>query len=133
MPDSREVMSLSILLIFFCMSFVGNFFYSFYEKIELKKLTVCLTCGSYQCPYCPHFASGTWVTPSIPVIIFALITIIVANTNMDMNLGFNMKGVWNLIRLWNWRWNVFELSERFFIQDSFYTKSCLNPMYHLLV
>ncbi|KAF6025141.1 Tep6 [Bugula neritina] len=33
----------------------SNFLLTYYEKIELNKLTVCLVCGSYQCPYCPFY------------------------------------------------------------------------------
>lgn len=33
----------------------ANFLLTYYEKIELNKLTVCLVCGSYQCPYCPFY------------------------------------------------------------------------------
>lgn len=80
----------------------GNFFYSFYEKIELKKLTVCLTCGSYQCPYCPHFASGTWVTPNVSVMIFALVATILVNSN-NINFDMNVAGIANAIKTWNWR------------------------------
>ncbi|XP_067938571.1 CD109 antigen-like [Watersipora subatra] len=35
-----------------------NFLLTFYEKIELRKLTVCLVCGSYQCPYCEFYNSS---------------------------------------------------------------------------
>ncbi|XP_067928326.1 CD109 antigen-like [Watersipora subatra] len=51
----------------------GNFNYTLYEKVQLRTLTVCLVCGSYQCPYCPHYASAPGLTPSISLTAFTVI------------------------------------------------------------
>ncbi|XP_067941196.1 CD109 antigen-like [Watersipora subatra] len=40
-----------------------NFLLTYYEKVELNKLTPCLVCGSYQCPYCPFYSAATSSIP----------------------------------------------------------------------
>jgi len=53
--------------------FVGNYFSSYYEKVNLLKLTVCLVCGSYQCPYCPNYNSVAMSLPSIYLILLSTV------------------------------------------------------------
>lgn len=60
--------------------FVGNFNYTFYEKVQLNKLQVCLVCGSYQCPFCPHFAAGSTLLPSTILLSASIIFAVIFNS-----------------------------------------------------
>ena len=53
---------------------LGNLLIRYYEKVELHRLTVCLVCGSYQCPYCPHYAKSHMTTPNVVITVFLLLT-----------------------------------------------------------
>lgn len=47
------------------------------DRIEFNKLTVCLTCGSYQCGFCPDYASGHSTTASTCLVILSLLILCV--------------------------------------------------------
>ena len=47
--------------------------FTWYEKVELLKLTVCLVCGSYQCPYCPYYNNSLTISPNIGSLTLAVI------------------------------------------------------------
>ncbi|ODM98885.1 hypothetical protein Ocin01_07797 [Orchesella cincta] len=44
-----------------------------FEALDLYMLDICQVCGSYQCPYCPVFAGGSILNPSMTVIFLSMI------------------------------------------------------------
>ena len=47
-----------------------RFFVRTFNATSLYILSICEVCGSYQCPYCPHYSGSNWAHISSILVVF---------------------------------------------------------------